>query len=154
MSVVTPDRAPTCAVRGRWDAEGGVRVTGRQFALDAAGRSLESKAARPSALELLASSLAVDLLAGLGRESLRAGVTIHEAEMNVSAFLDNPLVPLGVVGEAGSAAVVSMRGALYVSSDADDRALASLWALVTERASVHATLLRCVEQKIELKPMP
>ncbi len=142
-----PQPEPSCTVRGRWSAASGVRVTGGRFALDAAA------ADRPSALELLASALAVDLLAGLARECARAGVKIHDAELNVSATLDNPLVALGVVGESGSAAVASFRGTLYVSSDAEEAALAAVWALVTERASVHATLGRCVDMNIELKPV-
>ena len=151
------DREPSCAVRGRWDAGGGVRINGRQFRVDAGGptppASPTSDVARPSALELLVSALVADMLVGLGREAMRAGVTIHDAEMAVSAYLDNPLVALGVVGEAGTAVVASIRGSLYVSSDADAAALASLWNRALERAPVHATLRRCVDLSIELKPV-
>jgi uncharacterized OsmC-like protein len=148
------DREPSCAVRGRWDARGEVRVSGRHFTLDAVGSAhLDHDEARPSALELLVSALVADLLAGLGRECQRAGVRIHDAEMAISAYLDNPLVALGVVGEAGTAAVASLNGSLYVSSDADAEALASLWNLALERAPVHATLRRCVDLDIELKPV-
>ena len=148
------DREPSCAVRGRWDARGEVRVSGRHFVLDAVGPAhLASNATRPSALELLVAALVADLLAGLGRESMRAGVKIHDAEMAVSAYLDNPLVALGVVGEEGTAAVASLNGSLYVSSDADAETLASLWSVALERAPVHATLRRCVDLSIELKPM-
>ena len=147
------EREPSCAVRGRWDAAGEIRVSGRHFVLDAAGPSLlASPAALPSALELLVSALVADLLAGLGRESLRAGVKIHDAEIAVSAFLDNPLVALGVVGETGTAAVAAVRGSLYVSSDAAPETLARLWSLALERAPVHATLRRCLDLSIDLKP--
>lgn len=149
-----PDREPSCAVRARWAPGGEVRVSGHHFVLDAAGPAhLASGTAPPSALELLVSALAVDLLEGLGRECMRAGVSIHDAEMAVSAHLDNPLVALGVLGEAGTAAVASVRGSLYLSSDADAEALASLWSVALERAPVHATLRRCVELSIELKPV-
>ena len=153
MSAVPSEREPSCAVRGRWFSDGCVHVTGRRCVLDTTGPGLASENARPAALELLASALVADLLAGLGRESARAGVTIHDAEASMSAYLDNPLVALGVVGESGSAAVASLRGSLYVSTDADAEALAPLWALVLERASVYATLRRCVDVSVELKPM-
>ena len=148
------DREPSCAVRARWDAGGEIRVSGRHFVLDAAGPAhVASPAAPPSALELLVSALVADLLAGLGRESQRAGVRIHDAEIAVSAYLDNPLVALGVVGETGTAAVAAVRGSLYLSSDAPAETLAHLWSLALERAPVHATLRRCVDLSIELKPV-
>lgn len=147
------DREPACAVRGRWSRGGGVRVSGGRFQLDAAPAPADSDAARPSPLELLVAALVADLLAGLARECARAGVTIHDAELTVSADLDNPLVALGVVGEPGTAAVASLRGSLYLSSDAAADALVPLWNLALERAPVHATLRRCVDLSIALKPV-
>ena len=148
------DREPACAVRGRWDAGGEVRVSGRHFMIDAgAPAPSASMRSRPSALELLVAALVTDLLAGLGRESMRAGVKVHDAELAVSAYLDNPLVALGVLGETGTAAVAALRGTLYVSCDADAETLASVWSLALERAPVHATLRRCVDLSIDLKPV-
>lgn len=154
MRAMRSDREPACAVRGRLDAGGEVRVNGRHFTIDATAPAQPgSDRARPSALELLVSALAADLLTGLGRESMRAGVKVHDAEIAVSAFLDNPLVALGVVGETGSAAVAALRGTLYVSSDAGAETLASVWSLALERAPVHATLRRCVDLSIDLRPV-
>jgi hypothetical protein len=150
-----PERDPSCMVRGLWSEGGQVRLVTRNLNLVAEGQtSLAPQAAHPSALDLLVSALVVDLLAGLHREAARAGVKLYDAELNLSAYLANPLVALGVVGETGTAAIDSIRGSLYVSSDAGDEALEALWRLTLERAPVHSTLARCADVRIDLKPIP
>ena len=145
----------SCTVRGLRGEGGDIRVVGRNFTLGASGASARAAdAAPPSGLELLASALVTDLLAGVGREAARAGVALQEAELSVSVFLDNPLVALGVIGERGSAAIATIRGSLYVSSDADPASLAPLWATALARSPVYATLARSAALHIELKPMP
>jgi hypothetical protein len=148
-------REPSCVVRGLSTAGGQVRLVTRNLGLTAEGQtSLAPEATHPSALDLLVAALVADLLAGLHREAARAGVTLHDAELNVSAYLDNPLVALGVVGERGSAALAAIHGSLYVSSDARAEALRVLWQQVLERAPVHSTLGRCADVRIDLKPVP
>jgi hypothetical protein len=152
--VTLPEREPSCVVRGLSGAGGQVRLIMRNLSLVAEGQtSLSPEATHPSALDLLVSALVTDLLAGLQREAARAGVQLHDAELNLSAYLDNPLVALGVVGEAGSAALASIRGSLYVSCDAGAEALDAVWQQALERASVHSTLRRCADVRIDLKPV-
>ena len=147
-------REASCTVRGMAGADGRVRLVTRNVSLEADGQtSLASDAKHPSALDLLVSALVTDLLAGLQREAAREGVALQDAELSVSAALDNPLVALGVIGETGSAAVADLRGSLYVSADADARLLERLWHRALERAPVYATLRRSSDVRIEFKPV-
>ena len=130
-------RESSCTVRGMAAADGRVRLVTRNLSLEAEGQtSLASDAKLPSAL---------DLLAGLQREAARDGVSLNDAELNVSAALDNPLVALGVIGETGSPALAELRGTLYVSGQADAGVLARIWQRALERAPVYATLRRVSE---------
>jgi hypothetical protein len=152
--VTLPEREPSCVVRGLSGAGGQVRLVTRNLSLAAEGQtSLDPGATHPSALDLLVAALVADLLAGLHREAARAGVTLYDTELNASAYLDNPLVALGVVGEEGSAALAAIHGTLYVSCDAGAAALDALWRRSLERAPVHSTLRRCADVRIDLKPV-
>ena len=149
-----PEPEPSCVVRGMMSDGGPVRMVTRNLSLSAEGQTSEApRADHPSALDLMVAALVADLLAGLRRQAAGAGVTLHDAELSVSARLDNPLVALGVVGESGTAALRSIRGSLYVSSDAGAEALGALWERALERAPIHATLRRCADLRIELKPV-
>ncbi len=139
-------RESSCTVRGMAAADGRVRLVTRNLSLEAEGQtSLASDAKLPSALDLLVSAFVTDLLAGLQREAARDGVSLNDAELNVSAALDNPLVALGVIGETGSPALAELRGTLYVSGQADAGVLARIWQRALERAPVYATLRRVSE---------
>ena len=145
----------SCAARGLLEPDGHVRLVTRNVSLTAEGQtSLAPEAIHPSALDLLLGALVADLLSGLHRAASRAGVKLFDAELSASARLENPLVALGVVGESGSAALASVQGSLYVSCDAGADVLAGLWRTVLERAPVHATLRRCADVQIDLKPVP
>jgi len=147
-----PEHEPASAVRGLADPEGHVRLVTRNLSLAAEGQtSLAPGAKHPSALDLMIAALVADLLAGLAREAARDGIIVYDAELNVSAYLDNPLVALGVVGETGTPALSSVHGSLYVSCEAGAETLAALWQRVLGRAPVFATLERCADVCIELK---
>ena len=143
---------PSCAARGLLEPDGRVRLVTRNLRLMTEGQtSLAPDARHPSALDLLVLSLVADVLSGLRREAIRAGITLHEAEMSVSASLHNPLVALGVVGETGSPALASVRGSVYVQSDAAWGDVDACWQDALGRSSVAATLRRCAEIQLELK---
>ena len=59
--------------------------------------------------------------------------------------LDNPLVFLGVVGEAGHPGFKAISGTLYVSVDADEPILREAWQETLARSPLANTLRRCVE---------
>jgi hypothetical protein len=121
--------------------DGHVRLVTRNLTFDAERQlGLDPGASHPAALDLLVGALAADLLAGLGREAARAGVTLHEAELRLEARLGNPLVALGVVGEEGSPALASVQGTLFVDGDTDEAPIQALWEQACARAPVFATL--------------
>jgi uncharacterized OsmC-like protein len=147
MKPESPD--PDARVRVRITADGRVRLLARETSLDVAGHRPSDEAL--TSLELLLGALAAELVAGLRRESARDGIVLDETELNVSARLESPLVALGVIGEQGSPRIASIRGSLYVSTDAEPEALERAWMRARERAPVHATLTRSCELAVELK---
>ena len=145
-------RESDCAVRAMRQPNGRVAIVARNLSFYAEGQtSLDSRATTPSALDYLVSALAADLLGGLGREAARAGVLLQDAELSLSAWLDNPLAALGVAGESGTPALASVTGTLYVSSEAGAEELRSLWDRALERAPVYSTLRRCAALRIALQ---
>ncbi len=155
MSGSLPPREPSSTVRGLSDGAGPVRLIAGNATFAAAGPTGSAAGdTQPAALDLLVGALVAELLAGFRREAARAGVRVLDAELSLSAELDNPLVALGVVGESGSAALATVRGSLYVSADAGSEDLDALWRRTLARAPVHATLHRCADLHIDLKPVP
>lgn len=127
----------------------------RSLTLNGVGRaSWDVAAEHPSALDYLLAAVATDLLSGLGEEVRRAGHPLDEAELRLEAFLENPLVVAGVIGEAGSPRVAAIRGSLYLSSPAPEAELRAVWQNTRDRAPVLATLAPGVTLDIELKLVP
>jgi hypothetical protein len=148
----TPVHEPSCEVRALAAADGRIRIVIRNLAFDGAGQlGLDPDARHPAALDYLVGALALDLVAGLAREARRAGIELDDVELRLSARLENPLVGLGVVGEAGSAALREVTGALYVASSAEPAVLGSLWENALAHAPVHSTLIRCADVRVQLK---
>ena len=115
---------------------------------------LDPEAELPAALDLLVGALAADLLIGFGREASRAGTPLHEAELRLEAYLANPLVALGVVGETGSPALERIQGKLFVSADGDPAAMRALWERACAHAPVLATLRNCATIDITFRLVP
>ena len=105
----------------------------------------------PSAVEYLLGALGGDLLKGFQVQAARQRVTVDALEMMLSGRLNNVLTHLGVVGEAGHPGVESIRGTLYVSSDADRKVLDEMWQATLERSPLVNTLQRCVTLSLELQ---
>jgi hypothetical protein len=124
----------------------------RSLTLTGLGRASWATAAEaPSALDYLLAALATDLVTGLAEESRRAGHVLSDVELRLEAFLENPLVVAGVVGERGSPRVSSIRGSLYVGSVLVEAEARALWQQTCERAPVLASLAPGVPIEIELK---
>jgi hypothetical protein len=146
---------PACVVRAHATPEGIVRLHARNQAWSAEGQtSYAPVALHPSALDYLLAALASDVILGLAREAVRAGAAIDALELNLAGHLENPLVPLGVVGENGSPRLERVTGSLYVRTDLDDHTLRGLWERALEKAPVFATLASGVTVDITLKPVP
>ena len=142
----------SCHLRAMREPGGRVRIVTRNVSLSVEGQlGLDEKSEHPSALDLLVASLAADLLAGLGREAAKSGTPLHEAELRLEAYLDNPLVALGVIGESGHAGLAGIAGTLSVSTDATHEALEALWRRALDHAPVYLTLNRTLPVRVELR---
>jgi len=143
---------PQAAVRARIVSPGVVRVESRAHGYLAEGQAREiPDAAHPSSLDYLLGALASDLIAGLEREARRAGAALDAVEASLSARLDNPLVPLGVIGETGSARVTSIRGSVYVSAALPEPEVRALWRQALDKAPVYATLAQSVHVEVSMQ---
>jgi hypothetical protein len=79
---------------------------------------------------------------------------VHDAELRLEARLGNPLVVLGVVGEAGSPALAAVAGTLFVGSDGGEAQIHALWDRACMRAPVFATLMHSASIHITLRIVP
>src|SRR5437868_14439573 len=85
--------------------------------------SFKDKDAHPSAVEFLLGALGADLTAGFAAAAGQLGVQIDALELALSGRLANPLVVLGVIGEAGEPRFGEIKGTLFVSADAGEETL-------------------------------
>ena len=113
--------------------------------------ALRDRDDHPSAIEVALGALAADVLAGLEVQAARRGIAVHAGEANVSARLDNVLVHLGVVGEAGSPRLASITGTLDINADVDDATLAELWRDALARSPLYQTLSRCADVDLRVR---
>ena len=151
----TPAAPASCQLRALPAGVHGARLVTRNLSFGADRQiGLDPGSELPAALDLLVGALAADLLIGLGREASRAGTPLHEAELRLEAHLGNPMVALGVVGEAGSPALQRVQGTLFVSADLDDGALRTLWERACAHAAVFATLQRTAIIDITFRLVP
>lgn len=115
--------------------------------------SFHDRDEHPSAIELLLAALGADLLDGWSGAARRAGMPAHDAEMTLTARLEDPLSHLGTVGAEGSPAIAAITGTLYVNTGADAEACARAWRETLARSPLHATLSRATSITIALTPI-
>lgn len=108
----------------------------------------------PSAVEYLLGILGGDLLAGFAMQAKRAGIPVYALEVTVSGRLNNPLTYLGVVGEEGHPGFEAIQGTLYVSADAEEPELQSVWQETLRRSPLVNTLKRAAALTLVLQIMP
>lgn len=116
--------------------------------------NLQPSADRPSALELLLSSLAADLLEGYRAQLEKRGISPFGLELLLKAKLGNVLVHLGVIGESGDPGLSALSATIYVSADAEEKELQTALDETLVRAPVHATLRRAVNIDLKLAVLP
>ena len=127
-------------------AKEGVKLLVRSFTLTGLGRaSWDAQSPHASALDFLLAAVATDLVSGMAKAA-------EDLELRLEAFLENPLVVAGVVGEDGSPRVARIRGSLYVRSDSPD--LHEAWRRVRAGSPVLASLAPEVAIDIQLKEIP
>ena len=149
MTAGTPE--PDARLRAHRGKPPGVKLHARNVTLTGLGRaSWDAEAEHPSALDYLLAALATDLVSGLDQESRRTGLALDEVELRLEAFLENPLVVAGVVGEAGSPRLASIRGTLYVRSGSGEDGIRAAWQRARESSPVLMTLEPVVALDIAL----
>ena len=104
-----------------------------------------------SAVEYLLGALGGDLLSGFQTQAKRHGVFLADLEVKLSGRLNNPLIFIGVVGEAGHPGFEAITGTLYVSTDAETSLIQEIWQVTLARSPLVNTLRRCVALSLELK---
>jgi hypothetical protein len=93
-----------------------------------------------TALEYLLGSLALDITGTLRRLAMKQRIDIDAIEVLVHGKLHNPMVYLGVVGEAGEPSIAAIDARVYISSLEDDAVIAKIWAAMLQIAPVVNTL--------------
>jgi hypothetical protein len=112
--------------------------------------SLRDRDDHPSALEQVAAALGADLLLGLAAQTERLGIAVNAAEVDLTMWLNNPLVHLGVIGEQGHAGIEAISGTLHASTDADEAELQAAWRLACDRSPLYQTFSRSIRLVIDL----
>lgn len=102
-------------------------------------------------MDFLLAALATDLLSGLEEESRRDGDVPADVELRLEAFLENPLVVAGVIGEEGSPRLTAIRGSLFLSGVRDEAGIRASWQHARERSPVLASLASDLTIDIALK---
>ncbi len=105
----------------------------------------------PSAVEYLLGALGGDLLTGFAVSAARRAIQLHETEVSISGWLNNPLVFLGVIGEKGHPGFETITGTLYVSAEAEASTLRQIWEEVLAQSPLVNTLQRAVNLALELQ---
>ncbi|MDQ3603338.1 MAG: OsmC family protein [Actinomycetota bacterium] len=132
-------------------AEGWATAYTRNHAFTVGGQaSFREADAHPDAVEYLLGALGGDLISGFASHATRRGVEVDAMEANVVGRLNNPLVFLGVVGESGHPGFETISCTLYVSADADEAILRTIWQSTLARSPLVNTLSRCVDLTLNL----
>lgn len=105
----------------------------------------------PSAVDYLLSALAGDLIIGFQNATTRRTILVDALEARVTGRLNNPLIFLGVVGEAGHPGFEEITCTLYVSADADEPLLQASWQETLARSPLVNTLKGCVKLNLQIQ---
>jgi uncharacterized OsmC-like protein len=105
----------------------------------------------PSALELLLGGFAADVVGTFRAVARRRRILLDFVEMSANCTLHDPLAHIGVIGEEGDPSLKEIRGALYVSSDADNETLNDAWQEALRRSPLYRTLSRAADVQIRFE---
>lgn len=141
-------------VRASAGAAGTTRVFARNHTLEIGQpASFDTSDAAPSAIEVLLSALAADLLAGLRWRASRVGISLDDVEFSLSAGAADPRMFLGLASD-GPAGLARIEGRLYARSAASAEQLEPIWRDTLARSLLAQTLLRGTPLDLDLKLVP
>jgi TusA-related sulfurtransferase len=110
--------------------------------------SFEEKDAHPSAVEMLLSALAGDLVTGFAVECSRSGLEVDDIEATVRGRLGDVLGHLGL--SEGDPSFETIRVKCFASTFDDDQAVREAWERVVGRSPVARTLSKATELELKL----
>lgn len=142
-------------VRVRTDAPGTTTVFARNNAFcigDAI--SFRPTDSTPTALEMMLGALCADITATFRSLAQRRRITLDALEFSANCTLNNPLVHVGVQGESGHPGIERIEGTLYVSANASQLELDSLWDDALNRSPLYNTLVHTVDLQLRMSVTP
>ncbi len=104
-----------------------------------------------SALEYLLAAVGSDLVCGFQSLAKKRRVPIDDIEATVVGELENPLVPLGVIGETGSPGIKRIQLRVFISTPAAQDEVETLWQEVCGRSPLAVTFAALVELTLSIK---
>lgn len=99
----------------------------------------------PSSLDALLCALGSELLLSFRALLQQSALAFDSIELQLRARLDNPLIPLGVIGERGSPALSELECVCHLTSlfdDLDNTRAEAGWELARQRCVILASLDR------------
>ena len=143
----------TARVRGRDPHASTVYTRNHAFVVGAAA-SFRPTDPQPSAVEYLLGALGADLASGFQNQAARLGIVVEALELVLTGQLGNPLVFLGVIGEAGNPGIEQIHGVIYLSTEAEPDLVQAVWATTLARSPLYNTLKPGVALDLELRLIP
>ena len=101
-----------------------------------------------TALEYVLGAIGADVVNGLRALALKRRIIIDDVEAAVSGELNNPLVHLGVVGEAGHPGIETVTVRVYVNSPAERKDVLGLWEEMLSRSPLVRTFSGTIKVEI------
>jgi TusA-related sulfurtransferase len=110
--------------------------------------SFEEHDERPSAVEQLLGALGGDLCTAFATACAQAGLDVDDVELTVRGRLENVLAHLGL--EEGDPSFASIAVKCFASTLDDEERVREVWAQVTRRSPLLATLGKAVDVSVDL----
>lgn len=112
--------------------------------------SFDIKDEAPSAVEYVLSALGACLAMGFQIHASRRGIQIEEIEISLSGQIENIFVFIGTETD-GHSGFKQITGTIYVSADADEKDLQSIWQETLKASPVANTLLHSIHLEIAMR---
>ena len=109
---------------------------------------------RVTALEYVLAALGADLVKSFQAAADRRRLALDQIEAVVTGRLDNPLVHLGVVGEAGHPGLESVAVRLFVATEADEARVRAVWDEALARSPLARTFGAAARLDLTLRVVP
>jgi hypothetical protein len=144
---------PKWSVRVRTVYESSATVHAGRHKLSVGPAAAPDEAQAPAALNLLLTALGGDLIHGFRQAAVRNRIELFELEFKADLRLYNPLVALGVIGEADNPRIREIVGTLYVAADSSRESLESIWQQALARSPIVPALRAGVDLRLDWRAL-